>query len=60
MADTKEQLDNDTEELQSIARKHLCQLAVLKFQQTDGLNTVLPIGARKIDALRTLTTESLT
>ena len=59
MADTKEQLDNDTEELQSIARKHLCQLAVLKFQQTDGLNTVLPIGARKIDALRTLTTESL-
>ena len=59
MADTKEQLDNDTEELQSIARKHLCQLAVLKFQQTDGLNTVLPIGARKIDVLRTLTTESL-
>ena len=59
MADTKEQLDSDTEELQSIARKHLCQLAVLKFQQTDGLNTVLPIGARKIDALRTLTTESL-
>lgn len=59
MADTKEQLDNDTEELQSIARKHLCQLAVLKFQQTDGLNTVLPIGARKVDALRTLTTESL-
>ena len=59
MADTKEQLDNDTEELQSIARKHLCQLAVLKFQQADGLSTVLPIGARKIDALRTLTTESL-
>lgn len=59
MADTKEQLDSDTEELQSIARKHLCQLAVLRFQQTDGLNTVLPIGARKIDALRTLTTESL-
>lgn len=59
MADTKEQLDSDTEELQSIARKHLCQLAVLRFQQMDGLNTVLPIGARKIDALRTLTTESL-
>ncbi len=59
MADSKEQLDSDTEELQSIARKHLCQLAVLRFQQTDGLNTVLPIGARKINALRTLTTESL-
>ena len=25
----------------------------------DGLNTVLPFGVRKIDALRTLTTESL-
>ena len=35
-----------------------CQLAVLKYQQLDGLNTVLPIGTRKIDAFRTLTTES--
>jgi len=41
------------------ARKHLCQFAVLKYQQMDGLNTALPFGVRKIDALRTLTTESL-
>lgn len=34
-------------------------LAVLKYQQQDSLNTVLPIGVRKIDAMRTLTTESL-
>ena len=34
-------------------------MAVLKFQQLDGLNTVLPIGTRRINALRTLTTESL-
>ena len=58
-ADTKEQLDSDTEALQSIARKHMCQLATLKYQQFDGLNTVLPIGVRKINAFRTLTTESL-
>ena len=58
MADTKEQLDSDTDTLLSTARKHLCQLAVLKWQQVDGLNTVLPYGLRKIDALRTLTTES--
>ena len=58
-ADTKEQLDSDTEALQSIARKHMCQLATLKYQQLDGLNTVLPIGVRKINAFRTLTTESL-
>ncbi|RHR25801.1 TraE family protein [Clostridium sp. AF19-22AC] len=58
MADTKEQLDSDTDTLLSIARKHLCQLSVLKWQQVDGLNTVLPYGLRKINALRTLTTES--
>lgn len=52
-------LDSDTETVLSVARKHMCQLAVLKFQQFDGLNTVLPIGTRKINAFRTLTTESL-
>lgn len=58
-AETLEQLDSDTEAVLSIARKHMCQLAVLKYQQFDGLNTVLPIGTRRIDAFRTLTTESL-
>ena len=32
---------------------------MLKYQQMDGLNTALPFGVRKIDALLTLTTESL-
>ncbi len=58
-AETKEQLDSDTETLLTTARKHLCQLSVLKFQQLDGLNTAMPFGVRKIDAVRTLTTESL-
>lgn len=58
-AETKEQLDSDTEALLTTARKHLCQFAVLKYQQMDGLNTALPFGIRKINALRTLTTESL-
>lgn len=58
-ADTKEQLNSDTEVLLSTARKHLCQFAPLNWQQMDGLNTALPFGVRKIDALRTLTTESL-
>ena len=58
-ADTKEKLDSDTEMLLTTARKHLCQFAVLKYQQLDGLNTALPYGVRKINALRTLTTESL-
>ena len=59
LADTKEELDSDTETLQSIARKHLCQLSVLNWQQADGLVTALPLGLRRIDALRTLTTEAL-
>lgn len=58
-ADTLEQLDSDTETILTTARKHLCQFATLKYQQMDGLNTALPIGLRKINALRTLTTESL-
>lgn len=58
-ADTKEQLDNDTEALLTTARKHLCQFGVLKFQQLDGLNTAMPFGVRKIESFRTLTTESL-
>ena len=58
LADNKEQLDSDTETLYSTARKHLCQLSTLRWQQKDGLDTVLPYGLRKIQALRTLTTES--
>ena len=59
LADSKEELDSDTEALQSTARKHLCQLATLNWQQADGLVTALPLGLRRIDALRTLTTEAL-
>ena len=59
LADSKEELDSDTETLQSIARKHLCQLTTLNWQQDAGLVTALPIGLRRIDALRTLTTEAL-
>ena len=58
IADTLEQLDADTETLLSIGREHLCQFSVLRYQQEDGLNTVLPYGLRRVKALRTLTTES--
>ena len=58
VADSLEQLDADTETLLSIGREHLCQFSVLRYQQEDGLNTVLPYGLRRIKAIRTLTTES--
>ena len=57
-ADTKEQLDQDTETILALARKHMCQLAVLKYQQTDGVNMALPFGSLFLYAFRTLTTES--
>ena len=56
LADSLEQLDQDTESLQSRTRG--CEFSILKYQQEDGLNTVLPYGLRRIDAVRTLTTES--
>ena len=58
-AETKEELDSDTDALKTIAQNRMCQLATLTYQQMDGLKTVLPIGPRKINTFRTLTTESL-
>ena len=58
-ADTLEQLNSDTEAICATGRKHMCQFAVLKYQQVDGFNATLPIGVNKIYARRTLTTESL-
>ena len=58
LADNLEQLDQDTEALQAIGRARGCQFNILRYQQEDALNTVLPYGLRRIDAMRTLTTES--
>lgn len=58
-ADTEKELENITEAITTTARKNLCQIGILSFQQLDGLNTALPIANNKIDILRTLTTESL-
>lgn len=58
LADTMKQLDEDTDTILSIGRRNLCTFNVLSYQQEDGLNTVLPYGLRKVQALRTMTTES--
>ena len=58
-ADSKEQLSANIDSILMVARKHLCQIAPLTYQQLDGFNTVLPIGVRNIKTMRTLTTESL-
>ena len=58
-ADTLKQLNSDTEAIQAMGRNHMCQIGVLKYQQLEGFNATLPIGINKIEARRTLTTESL-
>ena len=58
-ADSKEQLDADTDYIMNAATGRMCQMATLRFQQMDGLNTALPIGVQKLDILRTFTSESL-
>ncbi len=58
-ADNKEKLDADTESIRQCARKNLCSLNILRWQQLEGLNTVLPYGIPKLTMRRTLTTESL-
>ncbi len=57
-ADSKKQLDTDTDALLAVARKHLCRMEPLRYQQMAGLNTVLPYGLRTVGAVRALTTES--
>ena len=57
-SDTKEKLEADSKALLSAAQNRLCQMAVLTYQQLDGLNTVLPIGAQKLQCFRTLTSGS--
>lgn len=61
LADSKEELDNDSELLMSIARKYMCVLVPLAFssRQMDGLSSVLPIGSNKLEIVRTLLTESV-
>lgn len=59
MAESMEDLEQETDRILSTARTKMCQIAPLKYQQLDGMNTVLPIGTRKINAFRTLNSESL-
>ena len=58
-ADSKEQLDTDTESLCSRAAESGCQLGVLRYQQLDALKAALPIGVRQLDVMRTMKTDAL-
>lgn len=57
LASTKEELDEDTEEIFAAARSKMCQLSTLYFEQLKGLVTSLPYGVNWLSSERTLTTE---
>ncbi|WP_326910663.1 VirB4-like conjugal transfer ATPase, CD1110 family [Sedimentibacter sp. MB31-C6] len=56
--DDKDALDEHTEIIKSAARKYLCQIGSLNYQQEEGLNSVLPLGINDIQVDRCLTTEA--
>lgn len=58
MDDNKNLLDEHTEIIKSTARKYLCQVGTLNYQQEEGLNSVLPLGINELQVDRCLTTES--
>jgi len=59
VADTKEELDSDTDALRAISQTLVSQLIVLDNRQIDGLMTALPYGVRRINHLRSFTTQSV-
>lgn len=58
IADTKENLKKYTESISAVARKYLCQVQKLSFQQKEAFNQVLPLGHNTLPIKRTLTTDS--
>lgn len=58
-ADDIETLNRDTNTIQSIARKRMCGIDKLNWQQEKGLTTALPLANNRLSVDRTLTTESI-
>lgn len=59
VADSLKELDGDTEEILASARKNMCQMATLQFEQLQGLITTLPYGVNRLHAETALTTEAI-
>lgn len=59
MADTKEELDSITETVQTIGKRNSCTIEIHYLKQREALNTVLPIGVRQVETMRSMLTQSL-
>lgn len=56
---TLQELEENQLLLEGVARRKLCQLQILKYQQEEALAQILPLGHNTLPLKRTLTTESL-
>lgn len=57
-ADSLDELNADTEAIQTIGRRLVCDIQKLSFQQENALNTALPLAKNELAIKRSLTTES--
>lgn len=57
-AHSLDDLDKDTQSINTVASKHLCQLKKLSYQQEAGFNSCLPLASNRIFVKRMLTTEA--
>ncbi|HMM32566.1 MAG TPA: ATP-binding protein, partial [Clostridia bacterium] len=55
VADTKEELDSDSESLMAIAREKMCQFSKPFFRQLETMQTAIPYGVRRLHDVQTMT-----
>jgi hypothetical protein len=58
-AETRQKLENDVFQTQSIAQKHNCALKRLDFQQEQGFMSCLALGLNQVEVQRGLTTSAV-
>ena len=58
-AEDEEELRTGTEALKAAAVNHNCRFTPLEFQQENAFNTAMPYGLRRIENMRTMTTENV-
>lgn len=59
MADSKEELESACETIATIGKGNGVTIDTNQFMQREALNTILPIGVRQIETMRTMLTNSL-
>ena len=55
-ADTRDALRNQVEQIMRTARSNSIDVGTLDYRQREGLNSVLPLGANRVDVGRMMTT----